>query len=361
VDQQRGGEAFEKYPQAARYRDFRRMLEKETRLDAVVISTPDHTHVPAAVMAMKLGLHCYCEKPLSHTVYEARVAARVAAENKVVTQLGTQIHAGDNYRRAVEIVQAGTLGPVREVHVWVGTQWGGGDRPSETPPVPDHLDWDLWLGPAPERSYHSTYVPYYWRRWWDFGNGALGDMGCHYMDLAFWALGLRHPTTIEADGPPVHPETAPLGVTVRYEYPARGDQPAVNLTWYDGDRNPKELHGHKMPGAGVLFVGEKGMLFSDYGSHRLLPESEFEGFEPPEPTIPSSIGHHREWIEACKTGGETTCNFDYSGALTEAVLLGVVSYRAGKRLEWDAANLKATNCPEADEYLRREYRKGWTL
>lgn len=361
VDMKRGGAAFQQFPQARAYRDFRRMLEKEEKnIDAVVVSTPDHTHAPAAALAMRMGKHCYCEKPLTHTVYEARVLAELARQHKLATQMGTQIHAGENYRRVVEIIQAGTIGQVDEVHVWVGKGWGGGERPKETPPVPDTLDWDLWLGPAPQRPYHPCYVPFEWRRWWDFGNGTLGDMACHYMDLPFWALGLRHPSTCEAEGPPPHPETAPLGLVVRYEFPRPGQQP-LRLTWYDGNRIPGELYGRKMPGAGVYFVGRQGHLFADYGRYQLFPEDQFAGFQPPEPTIPRSVGHHREWIEACKSASPTTCNFDYSGALTEAVLLGVVAYRCGQKLQWDPQRLKAVNCPAADEFLHREYRHGWTL
>jgi predicted dehydrogenase len=284
---------------------------------------------------------------------------------KLATQMGNQGHSNANTRRIVEIVRSGAIGPVREVHAWTNRPiWPQGkDRPAGSDPVPDYLKWDLWLGPAPERPYHPTYQPANWRRWWDFGNGTLGDMACHVMDLAFWALDLRHPTTVEAQGPPVHPETAPPWLTVKYEFPAIGARQPVTLTWYDGDKKPEILAEHKLPawGMGVLFVGEKGMLMADYGRRKLYPEADFKDFEPPKPSIPKSIGHHAEWIAACKDGRPTTCNFDYSGALTEAVLLGAVAYRTGQKLEWDAANLKATNCPDAERYLRREYRKGWTL
>jgi predicted dehydrogenase len=253
---------------------------------------------------------------------------------------------------------------VRECHVWVGKGWGGGERPTETPEVPRHLHWDLWLGPAPERPYHPTYLPANWRRWWDFGGGTIADMGCHFMDVAFWALELRHPITIEAEGPPVHPETCPLNLIVRYEFPARQAQPPVRLTWYDGDQRPESLLAEAKlmeKKNGVLFVGDKGMLFADYDHRKLLPEEKFTGFEPPAPTIPDSIGHYAEWITACKTGSATTCNFDYSGALTETVHLGNVAFRTGKKITWDAANLRVTNAPEAMQFVRREYRKGWTL
>jgi hypothetical protein len=263
----------------------------------------------------------------------------------------------------VELIQGGAIGEVREVHVWCGKSWGGGDRPKDTPPIPKGLHWELWLGTSRERAYHSTYHPFNWRRWWDFGGGTLADMACHYMDLPFWALDLRHPTKVAAEGPQVHPETAAMHLTVKYEFPERGKLPPVSLTWYDGGKRPIHFEQGQLPkwGDGVLFVGSKGMLLADYGQHRLLPEKEFSGFMRPKPTIPESVGHHREWIQACKTGGVTTCRFDYSGALTEAVLLGVVSYRCGKPLDWDAKALKAKNAPEADQYIRREYRKGWEL
>ncbi|MEQ8785278.1 MAG: Gfo/Idh/MocA family oxidoreductase [Pirellulaceae bacterium] len=350
-----------RFPAAKKYNDFRKLLDEEANaIEAVTVSTADHTHAPAGLWAMQLGKHCYCEKPLTHNVWEAREMAKTAAKHKLATQMGTQIHAGDNYRRVVEIIQSGAIGDVREAIVWVGKGWGGGERPTDSDPVPANLHWDLWLGPAPERPFKSgRYHPQQWRRWWDFGGGTLGDMACHYCDLPFWALDLRHPSTIEADGPPVHQETCPTGLHVKWQFPARGEKPPVTLHWYDGDMIPKEVAGHAVPGSGVMFVGEKGQMFANYGSYKLYPESEFKDFEPPKPTIPNSIGHHAEWIKACKEGGATTCNFDYSGALTEAVLLGNVAYRTGEKLEWDAENLKATNCPAADQYLRREYRPGW--
>lgn len=362
IDDRLLGRAGDRFSQAKPYVDFRKLIE-HPGLDAVVISTADHTHVPAAMMAMRLGKHVYCEKPLSHTVHEARLAAKTAAEMKVATQMGTQIHATENYRRVVELVRSGAIGPVTECHVWCGKAWSGGERPSQTPPVPEYLHWDLWLGPAPERPYHPTYQPANWRRWWDFGSGTLGDMACHLMDLPFWALDLRHPIGVAAEGPPVHPETAPPWLIVHYQFPAQGNQKQVKLTWYDGDKRPPMLGKDGVPAwdMGILFVGAKGMLVADYGRRVLLPADEFRDFQAPEPTIPASPGHHAEWITACKTGSPTTCNFDYSGALTEAVLLGNVAYRTGKPLAWNAAALKAANCPEADEYLRTEYRKGWTL
>jgi len=364
VDENRAAEARKRFPKAKFYPDFRRMFDaQDTDIDAVCVCTPDHTHAPATMRALRAGKHVYCEKPLTHSVYEARMVARTAAKMKCVTQMGTQIHAGSNYRRAVELIQTGAIGPVREVHVWCGTVWSGGDRPPETPPVPTGLHYDLWLGPAPYRPYHPAYLPGKWRGWWDFGGGGHGDMACHYMDLAHWALELRHPKTVEAAGPPVHPESAPAKLNVRYKYPARGNKPPVTLTWYVGTQRPLCFLAAGIPdwGAGVLFVGEQGLLIADYKKHKLLPEADFAGFTPPEPFIPDSIGHHAEWIRACKTGGTTTCNFDYAGALTETVLLGNVAYRSGRKIEWDPENLKITNAPEAIRYLRRSYRRGWTL
>jgi predicted dehydrogenase len=314
--------------------------------------------------AIKLGKHVYCEKPLAHSVWETRVVTQAARQSKVATQMGTQIHASENYRRVVELVQTGAIGAIRECHVWVARGWGGGDRPTDQPPVPAHLHWELWLGPAPERPYHPVYFPGpNWYKWWDFGGGVLPDLGSHWNDLPFWALKLRHPLTIEAEGPPVHPETAPATLVVRYEFPARDALPAVRLTWYQGGKKPDLVMAGKVPAwdSGVLFVGERGMLLADYGKHKLLPETEFTGFKRPELFLPRSLGHHAEWIAACKTGSPTTCHFDYSGALTESNLLGNVAYRVGKKLEWDPTNLRAKNCPEADRYLHPEYRTGWSL
>jgi predicted dehydrogenase len=364
VDERNLGKAAGQNPRAKTYHDFRKLLDDGKNIDAVVVSTTEHTHSFATLMALKLGKHVYCEKPLAHSVWEARVVAEAARPLKLATQMGIQIHAENNYRRVVEMVQAGVIGPIRECHVWVARGWGGGDRPKDSPPVPEYLHWDLWLGPARERPYHRCYFPGpEWYKWWDFGGGVLPDLGSHWNDLAFWALKLRHPVTIEAEGPPVHPETAPPWLIVRYEFPARDAQPAVKLTWYQGGKQPELVTDGKVPkwANGVLFVGERGMILSDYKKHMLLPEKEFADFKPPEPTIPPSVGHHAEWIAACKTGAPTTCPFGYSGLLTESNQLGNVAYRVGKKLEWDAESLKAKNCPEADNYIHPEFRKGWTL
>ncbi len=347
---------------AALYGDYRKLLdEMDKQIDAVVVSTPNHIHAPASVMAMKMGKHCYCEKPLTHSVYEARLAARVAAEQNVATQMGTQIHASDNFRRVVELVRSGVIGPTREVHIRLNGGGTADDRPKERPPVPSGLNWDSWLGPAPYRPYHPCYVPHDWHYWWDFGGGPLGNMGCHYLDLAFWALDLRHPTTIEAKGPPVHPESTPRPLTIRWEFPARDKLPPVTLTWDHGRSRPPFWEQHKLPDwAWGVFVGSKGMLLANYSKHTLWPASRFADFQPPEPSISASMGHHKEWIVACKTGSPTTCSFDYSGQLTETVLLGNVAYRCGEKIHWDPVNLKVTNAPEANQYLQRDYRNGWT-
>ena len=354
--------AAQSFPQAQTYTDFRRMIDAGG-LDAVVISTPDHTHAPAAAMALQAGLDVYCEKPLAHNVYEVRRLTELARQHNRVTQMGIQIHAGSNYRRVVEAIQSGAIGQVREVHVWCAGGYTGGDRPKENPPVPEGLHWDLWLGPAPERPYHPAYVPHRWRGWWDFGNGTLGDLACHHMDLPFWALNLRVPETIEAEGPPVHPESCPEWLIVRYTFRERGPLPPVTLTWYNGDRRPPYFSEGSLPqwGNGTLFVGEKGMLLADYDRHVLLPRYRFETWTPPERTIPDSIGHYAEWIQACKTRGTTTCDFSYSGPLTEAVLLGNVAYRSGQALRWDPEDMKLPGTPDAERFLSRRYRRGWRL
>jgi predicted dehydrogenase len=363
VDERRAKDSFARYPDAKKYRDYRKLLDKLDReLDAVVVSTPNHIHVPASVTAMKMGKHAYCEKPLAHSVYEARLAAQVAAEKGVATQMGTQIHASENYRRVVELIRDGAIGEVRECHCWLRGGGSAGDRPKETPPVPEGLDWDLWLGPAPERPYHPCYVPHDWHYWWDFGGGAFGNMGCHYFDLAFWALDLRAPKTIEADGPPPHPESTPAWQHVRCNFDGRGDLPPVTLTWTHGPKKPAVFAENNLPDwAWGVFVGSEGMLLANYPKHMLWPEDKFQDYERPEPSILPSVGHHKEWINACKTDSPTTCNFDYAGAVTEAMLLGNIAYRTGKTLLWNAAELEIANCREANDLLRRDYREGWSL
>jgi len=351
------------FPRARTYNDFRKLLEQPD-LDAVIVCTADHTHAAATAAALRLGKHVYCEKPLTHTVAEARAIARLAADNqKLATQMGTQIHATDNYRRVVELIQTGAIGRVSECHVWCEKSLAHSRRPSDMPRVPSTLHWDLWLGPAPARPYHPDYLPETWRHWWDFGEGILGDMACHYLDLPFWALNLRTPLSIEAEGPPIDPETTPEWLIVRYQFPGAHGSPPLPVTWYDGGKRPPLIAEAKAPPwpNGILFVGEKGMLIADYSRRMLLPESQFADFKPPTPFIPDSIGHQNEWLAACKTGSATTCNFVYGARLTETVLLGNVAYRTGQKLEWNAELLRATNCPQAENYLHAEYRAGWNL
>jgi predicted dehydrogenase len=368
VNEDNLNQAARKHPNAKKFVDFRQLFDKaEKEFDAVVVSTTEHTHAFVTMRAIKLGKHVYCEKPLTHSVWEARMISEAATKAGVATQMGTQIHAGNNYRRVVELVQSGAIGKVSEVHVWVSRAWGGGGRPQGIVSVPAGLNWDLWLGPAPERPYHNEYILPHgtprWYKFWDFGGGTMSDLGAHYNDLAFWALKLRHPLTVEAFGPAPSPETAPASMHVTYEYGARGEMPPLKLTWYQGEDKPEILKEGKIPqwDSGHLFIGDKGMLLSDYGRHLLLPENTFKDFERPAPFLAESVGHHQEWIQACKTGSPTTCFFDYSGALTEANHLGNVAHRVGRKLEWDAKHLKVTNVPEAAHIIRREYRKGWKL
>ncbi len=378
VDRAANAKAATSHPHARQEADFRKLFDHEKEFDAVVVSTCEHTHAMVTLAALRSGKHVYCEKPLTHNIAEARVIREAAAKTKLATQMGTQIHAGDNYRRVVELIQTNAIGPVRECHVWVGRTWGlqtaeGAkkndilhvtERPKDSVAVPAGLNWDLWIGPAPMRPFHPIYVPGpKWYRWWDFGNGTMSDLGSHWNDLPFWALKLKAPLTVEASGPPAHAELAPASMQATYEYGPRGDMPALKLSWYQGANKPPAVLDGTIPkwDSGVLFVGDKGMLLSDYGKYLLLPEKQFVDFKKPEPTIAKSLGHYAEWIHACKTGAPTTCHFDYAGWLTEANHLGNVAYLAGKKLIWDAEAMKATNCPEAEQYIHREYRKGWSL
>ena len=368
IDENRLAGAAGRFPKAKTYVDWRKMLDQKD-LDAVVVSTADQVHALASCWAMRRELSVYCEKPLAHSVHEARTVRETynKHKDKIATQMGTQIHATENYRRVVELVQSGAIGPVREAHAWCGRRGPGGGLPQGEQPVPKHLHWDLWLGPAPFRPYNKSYLPgnLTWNRWWDFGNGTLGDMGSHVIDLPFWALKLRQPLSVETKGDPTpaSPYTNARWMVINWEHPAIEDRPAVKLTWYDGIQRPKVPTGQNLSkwGLGILFVGDKGMLLADYGKHILLPEEKFKDFKRPEPSIPKSLGHHQEWIHACKTGEPTLCNFDYSGMLIEHNLLGNVAYRAGEKLQWDAENLRAKNCPQADQFIRRKYREGWTL
>jgi predicted dehydrogenase len=381
VDEVRGAGSFSSFPKAKRYKDFRELIEKEEKnIDAVTVGTPDHIHAVATMAAIKAGKHVYCQKPLTHTILEARQITKAAKAAGVATQMGNQGHASEGSRLTNEWIRAGIIGDVREVYCWsdrAGLLWKQGiGRPSDTPPVPKTLDWDLWLGPIAERPYHPAYCPHNWRGWRDFGTGALGDMGCHIIDHPVWALNLGAPTAVEAsatldgsfiDNQPNF-ETFPIAAIITYEFPARGKMPPVKMTWYDGGLmppTPAEMPGgKKLPGNGVLYVGDKGKMF--HGSHGgmpdLLPGSLVEAAKAVPQTIERSPGHYEEWLAACKGGPTPVSNFSYAGPMTETVLLGVLSLRApGQRLEWDSEKLKVKNAPELDQHVHVEYRNGWTL
>jgi len=360
--------SFERHPNAKKYKDFRKMLDAEEKnIDAVTVSTPDNCHAVAAMAAIKRGRHVYCQKPLCHDIYEVRQLTEEARKRGLMTQMGTQLHATGEMKRFVEWVKSGVIGKVNKVDIWSGKNWGGGERPTDTPLVPETLDWDLWLGPAPYRPYHPKYLPGEWRRWWDFGTGTLGDMGCHIIDPAYWALDLKYPTSVEADAAPFGKETYPVKTVVTWQFPARGDQPAVTMKWYDGENRPprpEELEpGRELPDQGGLYYGDKGVILLPHGGNpRLIPEAKMKGFKAPEPFLPRDVDHYQEWIAACKGGRKPASNFDYAGPLTETILLGnVAAVAGGRKLEWDGPNMKVTNMPEVNRFLRRTYRQGWSL
>ncbi|HUR55759.1 MAG TPA: Gfo/Idh/MocA family oxidoreductase [Gemmataceae bacterium] len=372
VDDARLGAAKAKFPNAAGFIDYRKLFDKASNtFDAVVVSTPDHSHALPACIAMSLGKHVYCEKPLAHSVNEVRLMRTMAAKNpKLVTQMGTQIHAGENYRRVVEIVQAGLLGPISRVHVWNSSKPVGGKKTGGKPTPA--FDTDLWCGPTPVKYFEAMMNPspwkqawphFHWRWWWEFGGGTLADLGCHYIDLPFWALGLTAPTGVQATGKKTYAgdNDVPDVMQVDYEFSPPG-RPAVKLSWYHGVGGPSldSKEAYKGYGSAVMFVGTKGTLIADYGKYTVLPGEFAKDFKPPQKSIPASIGHHKEWTEAIKGNGKTTCHFDYSGGLTEAVLLGNVSLRAAEEIAWFPEKCK-THTANADKFLGREYRKGWEL
>ncbi len=380
VDQEYAAKTFAAYPNAARYADYREMLDKQKDIDAVVIATPDHTHAVIAMAAMRAGKHVYCQKPLTHTVYEARKLAEAAKETGVCTQMGIQGHSSKEARQICEWIAAGAIGPVREVTAWCSLTyypWGHAGwssplavRPAETPPVPATLNWDLWLGPAPFRPYHPTYHPLTWRSWWDFGCGMMGDRGAHTLDPVFWALELGAPESIEASSTDLNPETYPIASVVRYQFPARGGKPPVTVTWYDGLQPPAPagLGDSRLLGdseGGALFIGENGYLTCGvYGnSPRLVPEERMKDFTPPPETIPRVNGtHEMDWARACKEGRPACAGFGYSGLLTEMALLGNIGKRLpGTTLHWDSASLTFRDSGEATALVSPPYREGWSL
>lgn len=385
VDHNHAAHVFKRYPGAKPFTDYRKLLEERKDLDGVVIATPDHLHAFVSMAALKLGKHVYCEKPLTHSVWEARQLTLAAREAKVATQMGNQGQASEDTRRLCEMIWDGAIGPVREVHVWTdrpsnglfGEFWPQGvERPADTPRVPDSLNWDLWLGPAPLRPYHPAYAPFRWRGWWEFGTGALGDIGCHALDPVFRALKLGAPVSVEASSTRVNLETYPLASMVTYEFPARGELPAAKVVWYDGGlrppRPPELAPGRELGAGGHLFIGDKGKIITQRGegrrSYTLIPEARALEYGEAPKKLPRSIGHYLEWAAACKGGQPGGSNFDWAGPLTEAVLLGNVALRRELREEltttkllWDSANLRFTNSEAANRFVRREYRAGWTL
>ena len=388
IDDAYAAPVYETYPNAKKYHDFRKMLEKQKDIDACIIATPDHTHAVIAMAAMQLGKHVYVQKPITHSVFEARKLTEAARKYKVVTQMGNQGHSGDGIRLTCEWIWDGAIGPIREVHAWTNRPvWPQGvevARPVETPPVPETLDWDRWLGPAPYRPYHPTYLPNSWRAWWDFGTGSLGDLGCHVMDPVFMALKLKYPESVEGcistywedfwKYTEPKNETYPRSSIVRYKFPAREDMLAVDVTWWDGGLmppRPEELEeGRKMgdDDGGVLFIGDKGKIMTGcYGAGpRLIPETKMQEYVKPGKTIDripeGSGGHEKDWVRACKGGNPASSNFDYSGPLSEMVLMGNLAVRfPQKRLLWDGENMQVTNDLDANSYVKREYREGWSL
>ena len=370
VDWKRAAKTFDKFPDVPRYRDFRIMLEKQKDIDAVVIGTPDHVHAVAAMAAIQLGKHVFCEKPLTYSVFEARALTEAARSAGVATQMGNQGHAAESIRLLCEWIWDGAIGEVREVHAWTPHPvWPQGiGRPPETPPIPEYLNWDLWLGPARERPYHPAYAPLLWHYWWDFGGGRLGNFGCHTLDTAAWALNLEHPTLIESSSTQLSKETTPLASTCHYKFPARGAQPSVDLFWYDGGIRPPRPDclepGRELPrNGGSLLLGDDGAILSGIwsASPRIIPEKKMRDYEQPEPSIPRSPGHHRDWINACKGGPPASSNFEYGARLTEIVLLGVASLRTATTIQWDGPNMKATNAPQIDPVIHGHFRKGWEI
>lgn len=388
VDFDRAARTFEQFPDAKQYKDFRVMLDKHPEIDAVTISTPDHMHAYIALIAMEMGKHVYVQKPLTHNIAEARLLHDAARKYGVVTQMGNQGHSGEGTRQCVEMIQSGAIGTVKEVHCWTDRPglpdklwWPQGVAdPYPGEPVPATLDWDMWLGVAAERPYNKLYAPFNWRGWWDYGCGALGDMACHVMDAAYWALDLDAPTSVECvseEG--CTKQTGPLSETIRYEFPAKGARPAVTVYWYDGGRKPAKPEGvpqedwDKTGGSGSLFVGDKGYLTAHtYGENpRLLPESLMNDYVKPAPSIRrvstasvediSDKDHRMDWINACKDGPAACSNFDYAGPFTETVLLGTIAARVPGKLLWDSKKMKFTNSDEATAFVTREYRKGWEL
>jgi predicted dehydrogenase len=390
VDHHYAAPVFDEYPGAKRYRDYREMLDKEPEIDAVVVATPDHSHAVISMRAIKLGKHVLCVKPLTRTIYESRTLAEAARKANVATQMTASSRASEEALRLCEMIWDGAIGPVREVHCWSNRPlWPQGmDRPAGEDKVPDYLDWDLWIGPAPMRPFKAVwpdnalelkqvgagyskgvYHPWNFRGWWDFGTGALGDMGCHHFNTLFKALKLGHPTSVEASSTRVLPETAPLASVVTWEFPARDEMPPLRLTWWDGGikpPRPSELERDRpWPDEGNMYVGQQGKILGETNNGRIIPEERMKAYRLPPKTLPRPALQGdlvtAEWIAACKGGAAASCNFDVADLLTEVVLLGNIAIRTGKKLYWDAEQMKFTNDQDANKYIQEPYRSGWSL
>jgi predicted dehydrogenase len=376
VDDAYAAKTFERYPNARRYRDYRVLLEKEKELDGVLIATPDHTHAVIAIAAMKAGKHVYCQKPLTHTIAEARRLAKVARETGVVTQMGIQGHSSGDMRKICEWIGDGAIGAVREVHAWCSLTyypWGHAgwstthaSKPAESVAVPSSLDWDLWLGPAPERPYHPCYHPSRWRAWWDFGCGMMGDRGVHTLDAVYWALKLGQPESISATSTNLNDDTHPVASIVTYHFGAREGLPPVKVIWFEGLEPPRpdDLEdGRKLPAeGGVLFKGDQGTLMCGvYGdSPQIIPYSKMKAYQQPRPSIPRVQGsHEQDWLDAIKQGRKACADFSYSGPLTEFALLGNIAKRTQSKILWDGPGMKVTNDEKANDYVSKQYREGW--
>ena len=362
VDDQRAGDAYEVYPTARKYKDFRKMLtDLDNQIDGVVVSTPDHTHFHPSLMALSRGKHLYCEKPLAHSVSEVRTLTQLASQKGVATQLGVQRHARSNVHRIVELIQGGAIGDITECHCWIRGNRGMPEVSAPVSEIPAGLDWDLWLGPATDRPYSADYVPYNWRFWWDIGTAETGNFGCHILDLPFWALDLKYPSHVSATGPAPDEQRTPKSMATRFVFPPSGNRKEISLHWYHADNGPDILRQHNLSAENnnSLFIGSEGMLLCGFNQLKLYPEEKFASYRPPEPSIPPSPGFYQEWIQACKGGPRATCHFDYAGPLTETVLLGNVAYRAESEFTWDAQHLTTVGNPSAQSYVHSAYRSGW--
>jgi predicted dehydrogenase len=390
VDHSFAAPVFRKYPGARVYRDFRQMFDKEeSNIDAVIVATPDHMHAFVVLRALRLGKHVYCAKPLTHTIEEARIVASAAREAKVATQMSVQSCATDGACNVAEILLGGAIGPVREVHIWTDHPIypAGQIRPKDAPPVPRDLDWDLWIGAAPYRPYHPAYHPWIWRCWWDFGSGTVGDMVCHAMHVFHGPLQLGAPSTVHASRTTMHggyfqmlpdgkeilpprirtPESESYSSVITWDFPARGSLPPLRMHWYDGGMQPHrplELDLRTpMPTSGVLYIGELGKLLTQFSGGRpvLLPERRFRDFQSPPKTLPRTVGHYKEWVQACKTGKATNCSFEFGSRMTEIAQLGTLAARTARLLQWDAERMQITNDAEANALVSPPYRAGWSL